>query len=131
MFIVPVKPFYPEEDRKYILDKFQEILEGKGFLSQHKFCQQLEEEFSKYVGTKYAVTTNSGTSALETIFRALEIKDKEVIIPANTFAATAFAVINAGGIPVFADIDETMNLDPSELERRVSERTARSEEHTV
>ncbi|SVD05691.1 uncharacterized protein METZ01_LOCUS358545, partial [marine metagenome] len=68
-----------------------------------KHGERLENNFSRYVGTNYAVATNSGTSAIELILRAVGVEGTEVIIPSNTFIATAISVLNAGGEVVFAD----------------------------
>ena len=109
--IPATKPFFSNKDVDFIIEEFKEILLGKSFLSQYKFSEEFESNFAKYVGTDYAVSCNSGTSALELIFRSLDIFGKEVIIPSNTFIATANAIMNAGGIPVFADCDDSMCLD--------------------
>ena len=109
--IPATKPFFSVEDIAFITENFIEILSGKSFLSQYKFSEQFEKEFASYIGTDFAVTCNSGTSALELIFRALNVNNKEVILPSNTFIATANAILNAGGVPVFADCDENMCLD--------------------
>src|ERR1044071_7128028 len=67
---------------------------------------KFEEEFAAYVGTKYCVGVNSGTSALYLALVALGInKRHEVIIPANTFIATAEAVSMTGATPVLVDIE--------------------------
>ena len=68
---------------------------------------EFEEKLAKYVGTKYALTFNSGTSALHILLLAHNIKDKEVIVPSFTFVATASAVVLAGGKPVFAESEYT------------------------
>ena len=109
--IPATKPFFSTEDIAFITENFKEILSGKSFLSQYKFSSQFEQEFASYTGTDFAVSCNSGTSALELIFRALNVNGKEVILPSNTFIATANAIMNAGGIPVFADCNKNMCLD--------------------
>lgn len=121
--IPATKPTFDKQDINHISKEFKKILEGKSFLSQGKFAEQFEEEFSEFIGTKYAVSCNSGTSALELIFRGLEIKNKEVILPSNTFIATANAIINAGGIPVFADCNKDMCLDYEKTIKLVSKKT--------
>ena len=121
--IPATKPTFNDEDINYIKEKFEDILRGNSFLSQYKYSEQLEKEFASYVGTKFAVTCNSGTSALELIFRGLNVKDREVILPSNTFIATANAILNAGGVPVYADCDHTMCLDYSDTIGRVTKNT--------
>jgi dTDP-4-amino-4,6-dideoxygalactose transaminase len=104
--------------------QFKELLETNSYLSMGRYGEEFEQAFAEYVGAKYAVAVSSGTAALEIIFRCLGVEGKEVIVPTNTFAATAFAVIHAGGRPVFADCMEDMTLDPSDAENRVTRRTA-------
>lgn len=116
-------PNFNEEDIEFILSNFRDILNGNGYLSTGKFTEQFEQNFASYIGTKYAVACNSGTSALEIIFRAINISGLEVILPSNTFIATANAIINAGGIPVFADIDDYMCLDYEDVINRVTSKT--------
>ena len=64
MRVPAAKIYFPEEDRKKILKQVDEILES-GQLTLGKYTREFEEQFAKYVGTKYAVAVNSGTSALE------------------------------------------------------------------
>src|SRR5690242_4037076 len=67
--------------------------------------RQLESEFAAYVGTRYALSTNNGTSALHAAFFALGLgPGDEVITPSATYWATAMPVLNVGAIPVFADV---------------------------
>lgn len=122
--IVPAsRPYFSPEDTKYILSEFKEILDGNSYLSMHKHGELFEKKFSEFIGTKYAVACNSGTSALELIFRSLDVTSKEVILPSNTFLATAIAVVNAGGNPVFADCDDTMCLDFDDVINRINKDT--------
>ena len=87
-----------------------------GFLSNHKFVKKLESRFSNFTKSKFALGTPSGTAALELIFRAINLKNKKVLIGNNTFIATAAAVKSAGGIPIPVDIDKNYySLCPLEL----------------
>lgn len=85
-----------------------------GQLSLGPLLQEFEEHFSSYVGTKYAVATNSGTSALHLAALALGIgPGDEVLTTSFSFVASANCVLHANAQPVFADIDPTtLNLDP-------------------
>jgi len=71
-----------------------------------------EKEFAAYLGIKHCIGVSSGTDALLLSLVALDIKaGDEVLLPTNTFIATALAVVHAGGIPIFVDVDfSTMNL---------------------
>ena len=116
-------PTFSDEDIADILEKFEEILRGRSFLSMGKHGKLFEERFAEYIGTKRAVACSSGTSALELIFRAIGIDGCEVIMPSNTFIATANAIINAGGTPVFADCDDDMCLSYDDAIARVTANT--------
>jgi dTDP-4-amino-4,6-dideoxygalactose transaminase len=66
----------------------------------------LEQEFAAYHGVDYALTVCNGSTALQTCYFALGVgPGDEVIVPAETFFSTATAVLNVGGIPIFADVD--------------------------
>ncbi len=88
-----------------------------------------EAAFAEDTGTAHAVAVDSGTDALYLALRAVldrrPPEAREVIVPPFTFIATAGAVVNAGGTPVFADVDPaTFNLDPASVADRLTERTA-------
>lgn len=87
----------------------------------HKF----EEMFKEYKSAGYAIALNSCTASLHLSMLAVDLKPgDEVIVPSMTFAATANAVIHAGGRPVFADCEkETMNIDPFDIERKITNKT--------
>ena len=85
----------------------------------------LEEEWARYCGVRYALTTNSGTAALHTAVAAGGIgTGDQVITTAFTFLATALAVLQHNAVPVFTDIDpRTYNIDPAKIEERITPRT--------
>lgn len=84
----------------------------------------LEHEFAAKMQTKYAVAVNSGTSALQAALAALEVgPGDEVIMPAWTWHSCFHAVVLAGGLPVCAEIDESFNLDPSDVESHITPQT--------
>ena len=86
---------------------------------------RFEEEFAEYCGVTHAIGVDSGTSAIELALRAANVSSgDEVIIPANTFVATALAVHHAGATPVLVDVDpETFNIDPHMLVQAITART--------
>lgn len=87
--------------------------------------RRFEEEFAAFCEAKYAVGVDSGTSALELGMRALGIgQGDEVLVPVNTFIASASAVSFTGATPVFVDMDPiTYNIDVAQLERSITPRT--------
>lgn len=84
-----------------------------------------EEAFAEFCGARHAVGVASGTDALEIALRASGVEaGDEVIVPANSFAATAEAVVRAGAIPVFVDVDRgSLLLDPLCAEAAITTRT--------
>jgi dTDP-4-amino-4,6-dideoxygalactose transaminase len=84
----------------------------------------LEREVAQRCGVGYAVGVNSGTSALLTALSGLGIgPGDEVIVPGYTFVATMSSVVYARAVPVLAEVDTTLNLDPQDVERRITPRT--------
>jgi len=87
--------------------------------------EEFESLIAQYVGTKYAVAVSSGTAALHLIVKALGLgPGDEVLVPSFTFVASANVILYEGATPVFVDIEpDTYNLDPEDLERKVTPRT--------
>jgi dTDP-4-amino-4,6-dideoxygalactose transaminase len=84
-------------------------------------CMQLEKELSVKTGIKHALFVASGTSALTLCLSAYGIgPGDEVIIPGYTYIATASAVTNAGAVPVIAEIDDSLSLDPIDTENKIT-----------
>ncbi len=112
------------EDRAEIADRVDQALRT-GALTLGANTREFEAAFARAHDAEFAVAVASGTAALEIVLRAVGVAGREVIVPANTFAATAFAVLGAGGVPVFADIDPaTAALDVASVRAVLSERTA-------
>jgi dTDP-4-amino-4,6-dideoxygalactose transaminase len=85
---------------------------------------QSEQEIARYAGVRYAVAVNSGTSALLTALAALGIgPGDEVIVPGFTYIASISSIVYARAIPVLAEIDRTFNLDPEDVQAKISPRT--------
>jgi len=90
---------------------------------QHRVAT-LEKEFARYCSTNYALATSSGTSALLVSLQAMNLKPgDEIIVPAYTFVATYSACIFAGLVPVLAEIDNSLTIDPADIARKISPRT--------
>jgi perosamine synthetase len=87
--------------------------------------KEFEDDIARYLGVRYCLVFNSGTSALHALLLAYGIKnDDEVIVPSFTFIATANAPLFVGAKPVFADIEEeTFGLDPNEVRKKITLKT--------
>lgn len=96
-----------------------------GQLAQSEYVYAFEKAFAQYTGSKYAVATSSGTTALHAALLSLGVgKGDEVITTPFTFIASANAILYTGATPVFVDIDEkTYNLNPTLIERKITKRT--------
>jgi len=86
--------------------------------------QILQNEFIKWTGYKHAVAVNSGTSALHLALLAMGVgQGDEVIVPDFTFASCAFAVSYCNATPIFVDCDDTLNINVSKIEEKITEKT--------
>lgn len=96
-----------------------------GWISQGPKVQEFEDAVASFIGAKYGVATNSCTSAIHLALRIHGVKEgDEVIIPDSTCMADANAVIMAGAVPVFVDIEEkTYNINPKRIDGVISEKT--------
>ena len=117
-----------EEEKKQVIEVLASgHLSRYGNLEDPKFTRKvftLEEEFAKYVGVPYALATSSGTSALMCCLLAVGLKPgDEVIVPAYTFVATYSAAAFLGLVPILCEIDESLNLGPADIERRITPKT--------
>jgi dTDP-4-amino-4,6-dideoxygalactose transaminase len=123
MKVPAARVVFSDEDRAAILARIDESLRT-GSLTLGPFTTELEEAFARRHGAAHAVATSSGTSALEIIFRALRVDGGEVVVPANTFFATAAAVQHAGGRVRLADVDaRTLALSRETVEAALTDRT--------
>lgn len=119
-FLVFGSPLIEEEEISEVVASLR-----SGWIGTGPKVQRFEEMFRQHAGVRHALALNSCTAALHLAMLAIGIgPGDEVIVPAMTFAATANAVIHAGGRPVLADCHrDTMNLDPADLERKITGRT--------
>ena len=114
------------------MEAVMEVME-KGYLFRYgsetdpKFLHKvstLEKDFAKYCNARFALATSSGTSSLVASAIALGLEPgDEIIVPAYTFVASYSSVIFPGFVPVLAEIDESLTLDPDDIERRITSRT--------
>ena len=107
------------------MEKVVEVIKSGMNWATGPNVQEFEKMLADYVGTSYAVTFNSGTSALHAVLAAYCIgQEDEVIVPSFTFIATANAPLFVGAVPVFAEIEErTYGLDPEDVERKITPKT--------
>lgn len=96
-----------------------------GHLALGPKTEEFERRIAEYVGASHAVAVSSGTSALHLIVKAMDIgPGDEVLVPSFTFVSSANAILYEGASPVFVDIEpDTYNLDPQDLEMKVTPRT--------
>jgi perosamine synthetase len=115
------KIYWDKEDIKMV----NEAISKGMFWAIGPNIDKFEEMLSQYVGTKYALVFNSGTSALHAVLLACEIgPGDEVIVPSFTFIATANSPLFVGAKPVFADVEEkTFGLDPEDVNSKITKKT--------
>lgn len=113
-----------KEVEKELKEKFAEVLEKNWFI-QGEECEKFEEEYADYCGAKYCVGCGNGLDALFLVLKAYGIgTGDEVIVPSNTYIATALAVSYTGAIPVFVEPKpDTYNINPEKIEEKITEKT--------
>ncbi|MFH8384498.1 DegT/DnrJ/EryC1/StrS family aminotransferase [Kitasatospora sp. NPDC018058] len=115
---------FDENDRAAVADAVTEML-TTGALTLGPWTERFEQAFTAGHGASHAVAVSSGTAALEVILRTVDVRGRDVVVPAVTFYATAGAVVHAGGRPVFADVDPaTLALSPETLAAALTPDTA-------
>lgn len=123
---IPFVSFEPmhNEIENEVKSKFNEVY-GKNWFIQGEEVKNFENEFAKYCGTKYCIGCGNGLDALYLILRGFDIGiGDEVIIPSNTYIATALAVTYSGAKPVFVEPNiNTYNIEPDLIEKSITKRT--------
>jgi 8-amino-3,8-dideoxy-alpha-D-manno-octulosonate transaminase len=119
---------FGDEEKREAMEVFD-----TGVLFRYEFAEQrrgiykvreFEERFAAYCGARYAQAVTSGTAALKVAMAALGIgPGDEVITQGFTFVATWEAIFAAGAVPVFTEIDDTLNMDPADLEKKIGPQT--------
>lgn len=126
-FVVPGGTMIGKEEEKQVL----EVIRSKslfrypgyvpGFLGK---VNQFEQAFAAKLGAKYCLAVSSGTAALRVGLAGMGIgPGDEVIMPAWTFVASAGAIVINGAIPIFAEVDKSLNLDPEDFEKKITRQT--------
>ena len=117
-----------KEEAKEVMDvletgvytRYNFDMERKGVFKVREF----EQAFAAYLGAGYTLGVTSGSAALKVALTALDVgPGDEVIVPAFDFIATYEAVLETGAIPVMADIDDSLNLDPDDIEAKITPST--------
>src|SRR4051812_19947453 len=117
--VPPTRIDFSPEDRVWITERISEVL-TTGQLTLGKYGAEFEQQFAAMSGAKHAIAVNSGTSSMEIMLRVASVAGKDVLFPADTFIATASAVIAAGGRPVLMDTDiATLSTTAAEIEKRI------------
>jgi 8-amino-3,8-dideoxy-alpha-D-manno-octulosonate transaminase len=126
---MPGFEIFGQEEKEQIMD----VLDT-GVLFRYEFGDQrkgvykvrtFEEQFAAYTGCGHAQAVTSGTAALKVALKALGVgPGDEVITQGFTFVATWEAILEVGAIPVFTEIDKTMNMDPADLKKKISDKTS-------
>ncbi len=118
-------PIFDSSDRDAIVD----VLESGSWWSLSHDPEskngEFEEAFTQYLGAEFGITVDNGTDAIALALKACGVEaGDEVIVPAVSFVATATAVVQVNGIPVFADITpDTYQIDPQDVENRITDQT--------
>ncbi|TLD40960.1 MAG: Lipopolysaccharide biosynthesis protein RffA [Candidatus Jettenia ecosi] len=120
-FVDPVKNYHMIRDE---IDAAYFDVMLKGDLIDRGHLKSFEENLAKFVGTKYAVGTNSGYDALHISLRAAGIgPGDEVIVPSHTFVATCSSVVNVGATPVLVDVGKDFNIDVNKIKEAITQKT--------
>ncbi len=128
----PIPPMYPgglrigREEEEAVL----EVLRAKRLFRYYgptpgpSKVDELEKEFAAFMGARYSVAVTSGSASLICALIGLGVgPGDEVIVPAYTWIASASAVLAAGGVPVVAECDESLTIDPADAERKITPHT--------
>ena len=123
--LIPGGSMYGEEEKRAAI----EVIEARSPFRYYGIeplgkVDRFEAAYARYVGTRFALATHSGSTALSVALAALDVgPGTEVIMPAFMWIADVNAVVHLRAVPVLADIDETLNLDPGDIERHITPRT--------
>ena len=121
--------YYDDEEKRELIDVLENRspfrwwgLDAMGHPPDK--CINFEKEFSAHQHTKYCIAVTSGTTALMTALAGLGVgPGDEVILPAWTWYACYDAILAHGALPVFAEVDDSMNIDPTDIERHITRAT--------
>lgn len=116
--------FYDDVEKRELLEVVDSRRPFRWSVGEGSKALQFEKAYAAHIGAKHALGVTSGTTALFTAMAALEIgPGDEVILPAWTWYADYDAIVLAGALPVFAEIDESFNIDPADIEDKITPQT--------
>lgn len=116
-------PFSPPKIYQEIIDEVVDTLRS-GWITTGPKTKKFEKELETYCGAKKVLCLNSATIGMELVLRWFGVKEgDEVILPAYTYCATANVVLHCGAKPVMVDVGNDFNMNVSEVEKKISERT--------
>jgi len=115
-------PSFSEEEARVIYDI---LLSNKVNYWTGSEGRNFENEFANWCDVKYAIALANGTVALDIAFKVLEISSgDEVIVTSRTYIATVSSIVNAGAIPIFADVDlDSQNISPLSIREKITNNT--------
>lgn len=117
-------PMWPQFAPETLQDVLEPLKSGKVSYWTGNKGMEFEEQFAKWEGVKMAISCTNGTAALHIALAALGIgPGDEVIVPSYSFIASSFSVVQAGAIPVFADVTDDHTIDPDAVEKLITKRT--------
>jgi len=112
------KPYVDQEMKNRVL----EVIDSGHYILGNN-CKEFEKEFAQFVGTKFAILTSSGTSALFLCLKALGVKEGDgILVPSLTAFPTIEPVFHVGAKPIFIDIDDNFTMDPKHVESVLEEK---------
>lgn len=116
-----IHPKITKEIEKAVIEQLHDTI---SIYDNSNIFKKFEESFAKYHNKKYALVTSSGTSALHSLYDAINLREgDEVICPIYTFFATVSPIFQTGAKPVFVDCDETGNIDYKKIEEKINNNT--------
>lgn len=124
----PGSYFFGDEERAEVMDVLSSgHLSRYGDVTDPGFKRKVytfEQEFAAYCGVKYAVATNSGTASILVSLLALGVgPGDEVLVPGYTYVASISAIVYAQATPVLVEIDESLTIDPVDIEKKITKNT--------
>ena len=118
---VPLCKVYVDKEIK---DTVNQVLDSGQYI-RGKEVKNFQNEFASYIGTKHAIATNSGTSALQVAMEVIGLKPgDEVLVPSHTFIASVSPIIHRGAKPILVDIDiNTYTMDVEDVKNKITSKT--------